>query len=131
MKLRICVHYLCLIATAWLASGCAAVLIGGGVAAGVGTAVYVRGELKSTESVPLDGAWAASLKALGELKLPVVTKQKDGLSGNIAARTAADKRVQLQLKKVSDKTTEIRIRVGTFGDESQSRLILDQLKKHF
>lgn len=46
-------------------------------------------------------------------------------------RNSADKKMLIKLKKVSDGATEIRIRVGTFGDESMSRLILDKIKSHF
>jgi hypothetical protein len=35
------------------------------------------------------------------------------------------------LDKQSASVTDIRIRVGTFGDESLSRQILDKIKSHF
>ena len=44
--------------------GCLAVVVGGAVAAGVGTAVYLNGELKSSESVGLSGAYQAFQTAL-------------------------------------------------------------------
>jgi hypothetical protein len=36
----------------------------------------------------------------------------------------------VKLEKQSDTVTEIRIRVGTFGDEALSRQILDKIKTH-
>ncbi|MBI3417471.1 MAG: DUF3568 family protein [Verrucomicrobia bacterium] len=131
MKFKTGVYLLSLALVSLIATGCAAVLIGGGVAAGVGTVAYVRGELKTTESVPLARAWSASLAAVKDLQFLVLEKQKDGLNGRITARGADDKKIQIALKMLNEKTTEIRIRVGTFGDETQSRLILDRLKKHF
>ena len=43
-------------------SGCAVLLVGGGVAAGIGGYAYVRGELKATENAPLDRVWDAALE---------------------------------------------------------------------
>ncbi len=119
-------------ALAALTAGCAAVLVGGAAAAaGVGTYAYVSGELKGSEAVSLDRAWSASQAAMKDLEFPITNKAKDALQGELTARTAADKRIVVKLKKVSDKTTDIRIRVGTFGDETVSRLILDKIKSHF
>ena len=115
-----------------LGGGCAALVVGGAVAAaGVGTYAYVNGEIEGNEAVTLDRAYDASLAAMKDLQFPVTKKTKDALQAQIAARNSADKAIEINLKKVSDTTTQIRIRVGTFGDESMSRLILDKIKSHF
>ena len=115
-----------------LGGGCAAVLVGGAVAAaGVGTYAYVNGELKGTEAVSLDRAWDASQAAMKDLEFSITRKTKDALQAELDARTAADKKIVINLKKVSDGATEIRIRVGTFGDEAVSQFILDKIKSHF
>jgi len=108
-------------------SGCAALIIGG--AAGAGTYAYVSGELKTTKNTTLDRAWSASLGAMSDLQFKVTTQQKDALQGRLVARTAADKKVEVNLKKLSDNTIEVRIRVGTFGDEDLSNLILQKIEK--
>jgi Protein of unknown function (DUF3568) len=114
-----------------LGGGCGLLLVGGAAAAaGVGTYAYVNGELRGTEAAPLDKVWDASQAAMKDMQFPVVTKTKDALEGLLTARTAADKKVQVTLKKLSDSSTEIRIRVGTFGDEAISRMIMDKIKSH-
>ena len=112
-----------------LQTGCAGLLIAGGAAAGIGGYAYVKGELKSTESASLDQVWTATLGAMDELKYAVTTQEKDAVSAHLVARTAQDKRIDVHLKAISDDSTEIRIRVGTFGDEALSLLILDKIKK--
>ena len=115
-----------------LGGGCAAVVVGGAVvAAGVGTYAYVNGEMKGTETVSLDRAWNASQAAMKDLEFPITDKSKDALQAELTARTSADKKILIKLKRVSDGATEIGIRVGTFGDEAMSRLILDKIKNHF
>jgi len=111
-------------------AGCAAVLIGGAAAAGAGTVAYVNGELKDTEGVAYDTAYNATLAAMSDLQYAVVSKNKDAINAKIIARTSGDKKIQVKLEKQSDTVTEIRIRVGTFGDEALSRQILDKIKTH-
>ena len=112
-------------------SGCALFLVGGAAAAGAGTVAYVDGELKETEDVAYDTAYDATLAAMSDLQYAVVDKSKGGLTTKILARTSGDKKIQVTLNKQSASVTEIRIRVGTFGDESLSRQILDKIKSHF
>jgi hypothetical protein len=112
-----------------LSYGCAALLIGG--AAGAGTVAYVGGELKSTEEVAMNRAWEAASKAMDDLEFAVTSKDKDAFFGQLIARGAGDKKISVKVKKQSDTVTEIRIRVGIFGDESMSRQILDRIKKRF
>ena len=111
-----------------LQCGCVGALIGG-AAAGAGTYAYVRGELKGTENVPLDKAWKATQTAIKELAFSISTQTKDGLSAKLIAHTAQSKKVEVNLMTQSDNVTAIGIRVGTFGDEDLSRLIMDKIKK--
>jgi hypothetical protein len=55
--------------------------------------------------------------------------EKNDLSGSLTAYTADNKKVQIKLKRRAESITEIRIRVGTFGDESLSRLILERIRE--
>ncbi len=112
-------------------SGCALFLVGGAAAAGAGTVAYVNGELRETENVACDTAYDATLAAMGDLQYAVVDKSKAGIKMTILARTSGDKKIQVTLNKQSVSVTEIRIRVGTFGDESLSRQLLDKIKSHF
>jgi hypothetical protein len=111
--------------------GCAAAWIAGGAAAGIGTYKYIKGELQSTEKVSLDKAYQATGKAMEDLKFTTTSKQKDAFDGEVIARRATGKKVTVKLKKQSDSVTEIKIRVGTFGDEYISKDILDTMKKYF
>lgn len=110
-------------------TGCVALLAGAAV--GAGTVAYVAGELKAADEVSLDRAWSASLQAMEDLQFKVTKQQKDALAGLLVARRADDTPVTIRVKKQTDKVTELRIRVGTFGDEGLSRLIHDKIKSHY
>jgi hypothetical protein len=113
-----------------LCNGCALFLIGGAAAAGAGTVLYMDGQLKDTEAVSLGQAHAATLAAMHELKFFVLTDSMDAINAKITARTGDDKKVDIDLAKQSPTITDIRIRVGTFGDETMSRQILEKIKAH-
>jgi hypothetical protein len=66
---------------------------------------------------------------MDSLGFTVTSKEKDAISGELIARGASDKKITVKLKKQTEEVTEIRIRIGTFGDESMSRQILEEIKK--
>jgi hypothetical protein len=109
--------------------GCPALLIGG--AAGGGAVGYIAGELKSTEEVSLTRAWGASQEGMKDMGYAITHKERDpsGVQFQLTARGADDKKITVTLIKKADTLTEIRIRVGTFGDEQLSIKILDSIKK--
>lgn len=115
-----------------LTIGCAAaVLVGGGAAAGGGAYAYIKGELKSTEEVSLSRAWKAAQMAMDDLEFQTLNKAKDFFDGEINASGAGGKEIKVKLKRISDNLTEIKVRVGTFGDRALSEQILDRIKKQF
>jgi hypothetical protein len=113
-----------LVGIALFSHGCVAAAVGVGAA---GTIAYVRGDLEVVESYSLDKVYQATETALDELELNVISKSKDALTGTINARDAQDKKVTITLKKVAEQTTSISIRIGTFGDETKSRMIYQKI----
>lgn len=108
--------------------GCvAALLVGGG--AGAGTVAYLKGELKSTEEASIDRTWEAAQKAMEDLEFVVTSKEKDAFSAKLIAYRVNDKKIEINFQKASEKTTEVRIRAGVFGDESLSLMILERIRK--
>jgi len=113
-----------LIGIALFSQGCVVAAVGLGAA---GTIAYVRGDLEAIESEDLDTVYEAAVKAVEELELNVISKSKDALSATIYARDAQDKKINIILKSTAEQTTKISIRIGTFGDETKSRLIYKKI----
>lgn len=111
-----------------LGSGCALLVVGAAAGAGAAGYAYVNGELKSTEPVSLNKLVKASLAGLKDLEFPLTSQTKDALQAELIARNSSDKRIAIKLKSVSENATEIRIRVGTFGDETLSHAVYDRIK---
>ncbi len=122
---------LLLLASPAVLTGClAAAAVGGGAVAGAGTIAYIKGELKSTEGYPFATVWDATVKAVEQLEFIVVNKVSDAVSGKYEVVTADNKTVHIDVKRVGDNITEIKIRVGTFGDETLSRYILNKIQSN-
>lgn len=108
-----------------LTTGCVAVVAAGAAGAGV---AWVRGALETTVDHDLDRTYRASQRALRSLEFAVVNEGKTSVDASLKARTALDKKVEIQLKQAGSGSTHVSIRVGVFGDEQMSLAILDRMK---
>jgi hypothetical protein len=79
------------------------------------------------EALPPDVMRAAG-QAMEDLQLTVVSSKTSGLDGSLIARTAQDKKVSIHVEKLSDTASQLRIRVGAFGDQDLALTILNKLK---
>jgi hypothetical protein len=113
-----------------LTNGCFLFVVGAAAGAGAAGYAWVNGEVKTTEAASMNQAWDASLAAMKDLEFTVTDKSKDALSGYVTAQTADNKAIKINLKYISNTSTEVRIRVGTFGDENLSRTILNKIRNH-
>jgi len=114
-----------------VSSGCPPPVFLLGGATGAGTVAYVGGELKTVQDVSLNKAWNATQKAMKDLGFTITSKEKDAFNGQLTSKGVANKIIKIKLKRESNRLTEIRIRVGTFGDKSVSLKILESIKKQF
>jgi hypothetical protein len=107
-------------------TGCALML---GGAAGAGTVAYVKGELKEQLPATTEQIRDAIGGATAQLGLVTIKTEADKLSGDYVVRTGSDEKVMIRYERVKDNLTEVRIRVGMFGDENLSRSIMGEIKK--
>lgn len=123
MKERQVLFILCGIAA--LMTGCAAALVGGGVA---GSIFYVKGDLEKTIHASYDQVYDASLAGLKDLGLEVTETGKGTEKASIKSRRLDGKTIRINITPQMGKTTNISIRIGTFGDERSSREVLDAIE---
>ena len=104
--------------------GCAAVAVAG-AAAGV---AYVNGDLETTLDGTPQKLVQASKAALEELDVHVVSSDESAVDGRVVGRTALQKKIDVTIKRETDRTCKLAIRVDTFGDEALSRQVLDKIR---
>ncbi len=113
-----------------LLSGCAVALVGAGIAAGAAGTRYVAGDLEVTMEERIDAVYRASLESLDQLGLPIISQEKNALEAKIVSRTVSDKKVEIVLKRTETDMTRVSIRIGTFGDKTQSRAIHHRIREN-
>ena len=125
---KVCLMLLSFLLFAMELAGCVALLVGG--AAGAGSVVYVKGQLKEDMSTSVPAVHNASISALKGLNLPIIEDNHDKLSANIKSKFADGHDVWIEIESVTAESSKITIRVGILGDENKSRQILDGIHKH-
>lgn len=115
-----------LLGVSLITSGCVAIAAAGAGAAGV---VWVRGALETHVERDLARVHQASLASLKDLEFVLVGDRKSSLDAELTARTALDKKVTVTLKQVTPNTTKITVRVGIFGDEAMSNMIMVRIRE--
>jgi len=115
------------VAAAVMLSGCVLAAVGAGAA---GTVAYVKGDLEVIESKDLDTVYDATKKALADLELNAIQDNKDKMGATLVSRDSQDKKVTVRLTAVTDTSTEISVRFGTFGDEAKSAMVYNKIKEN-
>ena len=109
--------------------GCAVLLVGGGAVAGAGMVAYAKGELTAAETADLDRVWAAAQGAMDDLDFVIQSRLTTAGSAKLIARGAGSRRVTVTVERRVGSLTDITVRVGYFGDEPLSRLILQKIRQ--
>lgn len=115
---------LCLIVSLVGLSGCILVAAG----AGAGAVAYVRGDLEANLDAHYDKVVEATRKAVADLEFARISESEDSAKAVLVSRTAMDKKVEVTINNSANKLTNIKIRVGVFGDEQVSRAVLAKIK---
>jgi hypothetical protein len=110
-------------------SGCIAAAMGG-AAAGMASFAYTTGALETTVKEPLEEVWGAVIEANEELGFVIKARAKDKLGARVESTQAQGGDIRVVLEPVGPQATKISIRIGTFGDERKSRLILRHIQEN-
>lgn len=94
---------------------------------GTGVVAYGHGELSADVTHDLDAVFSASQRALVALEIVKIDDKKSRVDAQIISRTATDKKIVINLERVTDTLTKVHIKVGIVGDETLSRLILEKI----
>ena len=109
-------------------SGCFALLLG--AAAGAGTIAFVNGDLEYNFDASVEEVHGASVRALHKLGLPVSGDVSDKHNAKIKSTYADGKDITITISALTEKSSKIQIRVGTFGDQTRSENILNTIQKY-
>jgi hypothetical protein len=125
--IRKAIFFVSLASIVMFSSGCFLLLAG--AAGGAGTAVWLQSKLSQTVNGPLEQAVRGAKAGLQDLKVivsketvePDLTQLKGDYDG---------KSYWIDVRRVTDKSSKIEVRVGVPGDEAAARRIMDSILKH-
>lgn len=106
------------------------IITAGLAVAQVGTTAYTNGELQTSVFVDFDAAVAAAHAAVDVLDLKPTSTRIEGRSAVISASDLGSRSITIDISKRSSRVCKINIRVGFWGDQSMSRLVLAQMQKY-
>jgi len=113
-----------------LITSCGPLLIAGGAGLGAGGVIWYKGELETTLQASIHQTRSATLDALKDFKLPVVSEKKDNLVVIIDSEISDGTRIWIKLNSLAESATKVNIRVGILGDEAMSNRILEAIKRN-
>jgi hypothetical protein len=119
---------LCGLALAFSATLPACSSVGSAGVSGASGVAYVNGVLDAILEASPQRIVQASEAALKELEIPVVSRDASAVDGKVIGRTALQRKIDITIHRKTETTSELSIRVDTFGDEAYSRQILDKIK---
>lgn len=109
-----------------MATGCAALLIGG--AAAGGTAVWQGGKAISEENVSMERGVAATKTAFKAKKINLTDQVTKNDVTQLRGETPAGEKVAVDVFSLSDRSSRFEIRVG-LNDETSARDLLKEVKR--
>ncbi|HBG62385.1 MAG: hypothetical protein A2Y03_08685 [Omnitrophica WOR_2 bacterium GWF2_38_59] len=119
---------LALIVVVCMTAGCLPLFLG--AAAGAGGLGYARGTLEQAFDRPVKDIYEASLAGLKERGLIVKDDEIENHLAKIYFEFEDGKNGTIVVKAFTEKSSKIIIRVGVFGDEARSNMILNAVLKN-
>ncbi len=109
-------------------SGCVAVVAG--AAGGAGMAFWLEGKIREEVKAPIPKVVKAVTSALKSMRIEVTkTTVKDEVA-QIKAEYSDKRVVWIDVKKLTEDSSQIEIRVGMKGDKEASTKILERIKRY-
>jgi hypothetical protein len=120
---------LVMLASSLLSAGCAVAIIAG-VTAGAGTFVWANGKLSFETDHTIHQCHSATTSALNELQIDIQQSMSDSLIAKVTGRTSVNEPVVVDIEPIGPHRTRVEIRVGTWGNKTQSKIIMDSIQRH-
>ena len=107
--------------------------IAAGVGAGVGfgTYKYLEGNLQRDYIGPPDKLWQATLTAMDDLQVASEVQERDYFGGLVKGIMHDGTKITIKMKRLTDNSTEVGVRVGVFGDMKRSEVIHNKIAENF
>jgi hypothetical protein len=124
---------LMVVSSAFLTTGCIALVVGAG--AGAGAFAYVDGQLSRTYEAKYEKIYQICKSILKDLKQPVLEETTDGIQTTIESKRSDDTPMTIKVRIIDPDWTEVSVRTGVLGvwkkeiSEQFHEFIAERLKR--
>ncbi|MBI3617059.1 MAG: DUF3568 family protein [Candidatus Omnitrophica bacterium] len=115
-------------ATLITTQGCVPLLIG--AAAGAGGVAWAKGSLEQNFDKTVDQLHRASLAGLRDIKCTVRNDQIRKHLAKIDFEFDDGQKGSVNIKALTERSAQLKIRVGVLGDETKSHIVLNAILRH-
>ncbi|MBI5023561.1 MAG: DUF3568 family protein [Candidatus Omnitrophica bacterium] len=109
-------------------AGCVPLLIG--AAAGAGGVAWAKGSLEQNFDKTVDQLHRASLAGLRDIKCTVRNDQIRKHLAKIDFEFDDGQKGSVNIKALTERSAQLKIRVGVLGDETKSHIVLNAILRH-
>lgn len=110
------------------AAGCVPLVVG--AAAGAGSVAYAKGVLEKGFDKSVEALHRASVKGIKDLKLFIVSDEARRHTSKVVFEFDDGQKGEVTIKAMTEQSAKMKIRVGIFGDEVKSQMVLNAIQKH-
>ncbi len=107
--------------------GCVPLLIGAAV--GAGSVEYIKGKLTARINKPVSRVYKAGMSALKKMDLIILDDEVSRHEAMIKFKFDDGKKGVINIKALTEHACNLSIRIGFFGDETKSNMILTAIKR--
>ena len=104
---------LIVVSSAFLTTGCIALVVGAG--AGAGAYAYVDGQLSRTYEAKYEKTYQICKDILKDMKQPVLEEKTDGIQTTIQSKRADETPMTVTVRIIDPDWTEVSVRTGFLG----------------
>jgi hypothetical protein len=110
-----------------IVSSLAGCLLIAGAGAATGGVLYIKGAAVKTYPTTVQKAYDAMFAVLKEDKVPVYKQEVGAEIGKLEGTLSDGTTIKIDFKATGTQTTEVTIRIGTFGDKDRSNYYFEKL----
>ncbi len=107
--------------------GCVPLLIGAAV--GAGSVEYIKGKLTARINKPVPKVYKTAMLALKKMGLIILDDEVSRHEAMIKFKFDDGKKGVINLNALTERACNLSIRIGFFGDETKSNMILTAIKR--
>ncbi len=110
------------------AQGCVPLVVG--AAAGAGGVAYAKGVLEKGFDKSVEALHRASVKGIKDLKLFIISDKARRHTSKVVFEFDDGQKGEITISAMTEQSAKMKIRVGIFGDEVKSQMVLNAIQKH-